>query len=136
MENDLFIRRVLRLSAVFNVLGAVLFAFPAWPTGRLAGLPAQVPGVYRATVCLFILLFGACYAWLSRRTPIDRPLLGFGAIGKASFFLLVLVFWWAQAVPGRTVAIASGDLIFAGVFALWLYTSRHDTAAKGAGLHA
>jgi len=136
MNDDLFMRRVLLLSAGFNVLGGLLFAFPNFPTGRLAGLPSDVPGLYRATVFLFIVLFGAMYAWLARRPRIDRPMVAFGAIGKASFFALVLLFWSAGALPGRSVWVTSGDAVLAGVFALWLYTSRHDavvaeTAARG-----
>jgi hypothetical protein len=132
MTDDIFMRRVLLLSAGFNLLGGLLFAFPGFPTGRLAGLPGDVPGLYRATVFLFVVLFGGMYAWLARRPRIDRPMVAFGAIGKASFFALVLLFWWAGALPGRTVWLASGDAILAGVFALWLYTSRHDAAAPQA----
>lgn len=132
MNDDVFMRRVLLLSAGFNLLGGLLFAFPGFPTGRLAGLPAEVPGLYRATVFLFIVLFGGAYLWLARRAVIDRPMVAFGAIGKASFFALVLLFWWANAVPGRTVLIASGDFVLAGVFALWLYTSRRDVPATPA----
>jgi len=132
MTDDLFVRRVLLLSAGFNLLGGLLFAFPGFPTGRLAGLPAEVPGLYRATVFLFIVLFGAMYGWLARQPRIDRPMVAFGAIGKAAFFTLVLIFWWAGAVPGRTVWLSSGDFVLAGVFALWLFTSRHDAPTVSA----
>jgi hypothetical protein len=116
MNDDTFMRRVLLLSAGFNLLAGLLFAFPNFPTGRLAGLPSDVSGLCRATVFLFVVLFGA--------------------IGKASFFALVLLFWSAGALPGRSVWAGSGDAVLAGVFALWLYTGRHDvtvadTAARG-----
>ncbi len=132
MDNDSFMRRVLRLSAVFNLVGALLFLFPESLFGTLAGLPANVPLLYRATVGLFVVLFGASYAWLAYRTPIDRPLVGFGAIGKASFFALVVILWQGGTLPGRTVPIAAGDAVLAGLFVWWLLTSRSAATERNA----
>ena len=56
MNGDRFMRGVLGVSAVFNVGGALLFAFPATFLGQLAGLPAPVPRLYCAVVAFFVLL--------------------------------------------------------------------------------
>jgi len=123
MSPDVVVRRALWASAVFNVFGALLFAFPGSLPGRLAGLPADAPAVYRALVALFVLLFGGSYAWLARAPRIDRPLLALGAIGKAAAFFTVALLWMAGAAPARSVGAIFGDLAFAAVFAWYLMTA-------------
>ena len=118
MNRETVLRRALWTAAAFNLLGALLFAFPASPVGHLAGLPAEVPGAYRAMTALFVLLFGGAYLWLAQQAVIDRPFVLFGAIGKASAFTLICLLWLGGAVGGLAVFIGSGDLLLAGVF-LW-----------------
>jgi len=120
MSPDVVVRRALWATAVFNVFGALLFAFPASLPGRIAGLPPDVPLVYRAMVAVFVLLFGGSYAWLARAPRIDRPLLALGAIGKASAFFTIALLWMAGAAPFRSVAAIFGDLAFAALFAWYL----------------
>ncbi len=117
MDREQILRRALGTAAVFNAAGAMLFAFPAGVFGDLAGLPAVVPAVYRGLTALFVLLFGGAYAWLAVQPTINRPFVAFGAIGKASAFFLVLILWIAGEVPVRGVAMISGDLAFAALFA-------------------
>lgn len=119
MDRDPFFRRVLWTSAAFNLGGALLFAFPA-SLGQVVGLPAEVPGIYRAFVALFVVLFGGSYAWLAAQPTIDRAFVAFAAIGKASAFALILLFWIAGEGSLRGVAAGAGDLVFAGIFAWWL----------------
>ncbi len=118
MNRETVLRRALWIAALFNLLGALLFAFPASYFGQFAGLPAEVPGAYRAMTALFVLLFGGAYLWLAQQTVIDRPLVMFGAIGKASAFALIGILWLMGAVGGKGVVIASGDLVLAVLF-LW-----------------
>jgi len=119
MTRDDLMRRVLWASVLFNLFGALLFLFPA-SLGRLAGLPAPVPFAYSALLALFIVLFGGSYAWLALQSRFDRPLVAFGAIGKASAFAVVLACWVAGAVEGRAVLAITGDLVLAAIFAWWL----------------
>jgi hypothetical protein len=123
MNRDAFMRRALWATAVFNVGGALLFAFPE-SLGRVAGLPSPVPGVYAALLASFVLLFAGMYAWLARQPRIDRPMVGLAAIGKTSVFVLVGVFWMTGELPGLTVIAAAGDLGFAGIFVWWLRRAR------------
>lgn len=126
--NDALFRRLLWIAAAFNVFGAVLFAFPAAPPGQLLQLPADVPLTYRAVTALFVLQFAGSYVWLALQPRIDRPLVGFAAIGKSVFFALVVVLWALHELSAMTVATASGDLVFAGLFLLWLRRSGAPTA--------
>jgi hypothetical protein len=128
--SERLIRRVLWASAVFNLGGALLFAFPAAPPGQLAGLPPEAPPLYRATVAMFVLLFSGAYAWLASQPTIVRPMLAFGAIGKASFFLLMLAFWLLDAIPGQGLLGAAGDLALAAAMGWWLLASRNPGAVR------
>jgi hypothetical protein len=128
--SDKLIRRSLQFSVVFNLGGAWMFAFPALPVGQIAGLPASVPGLYRAMLALFITLFAGAYAWLSVQPDIDRPLVAFSAIGKACAFATFVAFWIVGQVPGRGVIMVSGDLILAAVFAWWLIAASNEVSAR------
>ena len=119
MDRESFIRRVLWISAVFNLSGALLFAFPS-SVGQLIGLPVPVPPVYSALLVLFILLFGASYAWLASQPIIVRPMVALAAFGKAGAFAATFACWVAGAVPALVVAAMSGDLALAALFAWWL----------------
>jgi hypothetical protein len=118
--NDRTIRRALWASAVFNMGGALAFAFPD-TLGRLAGFPGgPVPVLYRATLFMLIALLGATYAWLASQPIIDRPLVAFAAIGKTAFFVVVVGCWLAGEMAVLGVVSAGGDLFFAAIFARWL----------------
>ncbi len=116
---DQLMRRALRVTAILNVGGALLFAFPQ-SLGQLAGLPAPVPPLYSVFIAFLVALFGATYAWLARQPRIDRPLVAFSAIGKTGFVLIVFVCALLGEAPWRAVMTASGDLVFAAIFAWWL----------------
>ena len=112
-------RRALRTSFVFNLFGALGFAFPE-SLGRLAGFPSPVPHVYSATLAVLVTLFGCTYAWLAAQPRIDRPIVAFCALGKAGFFTVVLACWLLGELPGMALGAAAGDLVFAAIFFWWL----------------
>jgi hypothetical protein len=123
MDPDRVIRTTLWTTAVLNALVALLFAFPG-SLGWIIGLPAPVPGFDRALLAFFIFLFGGMYAWLARRPRVDRPFVAFAAIGKTGVVVITVLVWLGGGVPGRTVALMSGDLVLAGIFAWWLHSTR------------
>jgi len=120
MNKDKIIRYALWISVAFNLFGALLFAFPASPLGQFAGLPIPVPAIYSTLLAFFVVLFAGAYFWLARQPIIDRPLVAFSAIGKAGSFVVMIILWLLGEIPGRSVLFASGDLIFACIFAWWL----------------
>ena len=122
MDPNQFMRRSLQTTAVFNFGGALLFAFPG-SLGQLAGMPAPAPHVYTAFLAFLVALFGATYGWLARQQRIDRAIVAFSAIGKSGFVGVTSVCWLLGELPGKMVAAASGDLVFAGIFVWWLLTS-------------
>ncbi|MGH9677330.1 MAG: hypothetical protein ACRD36_09535, partial [Candidatus Acidiferrum sp.] len=65
------------------------------------------------------------YAWLALQPRIDRPLVAMSAIGKAAAFSIIFMLWLIGEASGRGVLAAVGDLVFAGIFAWWLFGTRH-----------
>jgi hypothetical protein len=126
-------RGALWVSVVYNVGGALLFAFPSSPLGQFADLPTPVPPLYGALLALFVVLFGGAYAWLAQQTTIDRPLVALAAIGKTGVFAVIVTCWLLGEAPGRGVLGASGDLVLAGIFAWWLLVARQGAAADRPG---
>jgi hypothetical protein len=119
VNRDAFIRKVLWATTFYNLAAALAFAFPS-SVGRIADLPLPVAPLYSVLLALFVFLFGAAYAWLAMQPTIDRPLVGFAAVGKASVFVAAIVLWLLGEGPGWFVPGAVGDLIFATLFAWWL----------------
>jgi hypothetical protein len=119
MERDQIMRRALRATCALNFGGALLFLFPD-SLGRLAGLPGPASPFHSVFLAFLVALFGATYGWLARQPRIDRPLVGFCALGKAGFFSVAFACWLLGELPGRGALTASGDLLFAGIFAWWL----------------
>ncbi len=130
MNQESLLRRVLWVAAGFNLLAALLFAFPASFAGQFAGLPAAVPVVYRAMTALLVLLFGGAYGWLALQSVVDRAFVIFGVIGKTSAFVLIVVLWLAGAVSGRGVLIASGDVVLAAVLLACLRGGRRMASTR------
>jgi hypothetical protein len=129
VDKDNVMRGALWVSVVYNVGGALLFAFPSSPLGQLAGLPAPVPPLYGALLAFFVVLFGGAYAWLACQPAIDRPLVALAATGKAGVFAVIVTFWLLGEAPGRGVLVAAGDLVLAGIFAWWLLGAQQSAAA-------
>jgi len=130
MDREATLRRILWAAAVFNAGGAVSFGFPESFSGRLMALPAAVPALYRAFTAVFVLLFGGAYAWTAWRTPLFRPFVAFGAIGKTAAFATGLLVWIAGACPGMTVLVLGGDLVFAALFCWGLAGARETVTAS------
>ena len=86
-----------------------------WPPGR-SGLPAPAPFIYSWFVASNILPFAFVAAWLSRRHPIDLPLLTVFGISKIIFFLLMLTSCLLGEVTRFGVLAAGVDLVMGIIF--------------------
>jgi|SRR5215471_6792664 len=122
-HQDRLMRVALTASAMMNTGAAILFTFPD-SLGQFAGLPTPVPRIYSILLAVFVMLFGIAYAWLARQAVINRPLVAFSALGKASVFTVIFVFWILGDLQVRSAVAASGDLIFAAIFGWWLARGR------------
>jgi len=120
-----WMRNALLATAVMNLSAGLAFLPPAQPLRTLAGMPDGEP-VYLATVALFVMLFGAGYAYCGLTRRDERLFLTISAIGKISFVTIVVSYWAAGRLPFQAVMTASGDLLFGAMFVWWLLTSRQQ----------
>lgn len=112
-------RRALAVGAVFNFLAVAVVLFPE-SIGKFANLPPAGSRFYPWLLSLFIGLFGALYAWLSRRIVIDRLLVTVAVIGKFGVFLVAIACLVLGDLSATAFAPAIGDLLFGFVFLWWL----------------
>ena len=125
-----WMRRALFATAAMNVAGAALFAPPARTLRALAGFPEGEQPLYLATAGMFVLLFGLGYLWAAVAGRADRLFIGVAAVGKLSFFTLLVSFWAAGALSVRAPLVGTGDLIFAILFLIWLYGPSSAVASQ------
>lgn len=117
-------RRTLWASVLLNGTGAALFAFPSSPIGTMLGLPDPTARLYNTLCALFVALFGGAYLWLARQPHINRPLVAFAAITKASVFAVFLIFWLRDVVTTLGLFVVFPHLVVALLFAWWLQHNR------------
>ena len=115
-----WLRIAMLATAVMNAGAALLFLPAAAPLRAFAGLPAEAPAVYLATVMLFVLLFGAGYLYVGLTGHADPLFVGLSAVGKLSFVTLLVGFALAGAVTWRAPMVAGGDLVFGVLFLRWV----------------
>jgi hypothetical protein len=135
MSRDDVLRVSLWASVGYNALGAWALAAPGSWAGRTAGVPTEAPFLFRAELAFVVALFGALYLWLAARPRLDEaivPLVAFAAFGKVGFYAIYVGTWLRGDMPGSAVVSASGDLLFACVFAWWVLTRGERAAGHGA----
>ncbi|HUS24873.1 MAG TPA: hypothetical protein VM369_07980 [Candidatus Binatia bacterium] len=114
------LRVSLWIAVAVNLTGTYLFLVPGSAAGQLAGLPWDVPLLYRAMVAMFIFLLAGMYAWLARQERVVKPMVAAGAIGKASAFIVVFALWQAGEASGRAAFTMIADLLLAAAWLAWL----------------
>ena len=116
-----WMRRALFATAGMNIVGAALFAPSARALRAVAGFPQGEHPLYLATVAMFVLLFGLGYLWAAAVGRADRLFITLAAVGKLSFFALLVWFWAVGALSARAPLVGTGDLVFGILFTVWLY---------------
>lgn len=120
-----WMRRALFATAAMNILAAAAFIPAAETLRAVAGLPEPGHPLYLVTVGMFVLTFGLAYLWAAVQGHAERLFIAVAAVGKLSFFGLLVGFWAVGALPARVPALGTGDLIFGMLFLAWL--SRGDS---------
>jgi hypothetical protein len=124
-----WMRRALYTTAVMNVLASVTFMPSATALRALTGFPQTSEPLYPSTAGLFVLLFGIGYLSCAVTGRADRLFIALAAVGKLSFFALVVHLWLAGALPLRVPVLGSADLVFSILFFIWLSSTRTSVAA-------
>jgi hypothetical protein len=69
---------------------------------------------------MFVLTFGLAYLVCAMGGRADPLLITLAAVGKTSFFVLMVCFWAVGSLPVRAPFLAAADLVFAMLFLTWL----------------
>ena len=115
-----WMRGALYATAVMNVVASVGFMPPGRALRALAGFPEPDHPLYLVTTGVFVLLFGVGYLWTAIAGRAERLFITLAAAGKLAFVATVSWLWIAGALPARAPLAASGDLVFAVLFLVWL----------------
>jgi hypothetical protein len=119
MPMEKWFRVALLATAAMNILGALAF-IPANRAGREQfGFPETHP-LYLWILVAWIFAFGLCYLWMAVKQRRERLFIVIGAMGKLSFFAILLVLALLGELPLRAVLGGVGDLIFGVLFVTWL----------------
>jgi hypothetical protein len=117
MNRDLTMRWALAIGALIKFLAVAIVRFPE-SIGRTADLPPPGSKLYSWPLALFIALFGAVFAWLARRPPIDRPWATVAVVGTFGVFRVALACRQSGEIASKAFGPAIGDSMFGFVF-LW-----------------
>ena len=112
-------RAALFATAAMNILGATVFIPPNRAVRELFGFPDSHP-LYLWIIAAWVFGFGLCYFRMAIKQTRERLFIAIGAIGKLSFFTLVLIFAMLGELPFRAPLGVLGDLIFGILFVTWL----------------
>jgi len=113
IKSGSWLRGLLLASGLFTFSGIVLFAFPRWPTSALAGVPAEIPVLYRVLAGLFMTSFAALYVWMAAQPLLPRGLVVLGAVAKLIAFAAFAALWVSGQIPATLLVAVSGDLLLA-----------------------
>ncbi len=115
-----WMRRALFATAAMNAFAALAFLPGSTSLRALAGFPVTADPFYLLLAGLFIALFGLGYLWTALVGRGERLFIALAALGKLSFFILLVALWRAGNLPWRAPLLGSADLFFAAVFSAWL----------------
>ena len=118
------VRISLWVTAPFNLVAGIAFAWPSSALGQLLTLPENVPAFYALFSGGMVLLFGLVYLWLAAQKVLVPALLCVGAAGKLLAVTIAVALYLAGSASGLFATVIAGDLLF--VF-LWIsYLIRHS----------
>lgn len=116
-------RWLLMACGPMNLGGVAVFAPPFPHLREVVGLPDAHP-LYLWVLTAWLPLFGVAYFRTGWTGKADRTFLAVGAVGKATFAVILLVLWGSGGLPMTAGLVGLPDLVFAGVFAGWLWRTR------------
>ncbi|MBA2668525.1 MAG: hypothetical protein H0U69_15985 [Trueperaceae bacterium] len=127
-----WMRMAMLATAAMNLLGAGALLPAGERVRSLVGLPPDVHPVYLLTIASFVVVFGAAYAWCGLTGRADGQFLAVAAAGKLSFVVVLMAFWLTGDLPITAPLAGIGDLVFGGLFLIWLLRSWRSRSGSDA----
>jgi hypothetical protein len=115
-----WMRGALLATAIMNIGGSAAFLPGAEALRAFGGMPEDGHPLYMMTVGLFILSFGLGYLYAGITGTADRLFIAIAALGKLTFFGLLVYLWLDGELPWMLPAAGTGDLAFGSLFLWWL----------------
>jgi hypothetical protein len=126
-------------SALFSLAALVNLAVGIGMAVTPAEVAAQLGvdgrgGPYAITMIgMMIAIFGVGYAIVARDPARNRGIVWLGVIGKLGAAVLAAALYAQALIPQSTFMMGMGDLVFAALFALFLWPGRARPSARLAG---
>lgn len=121
-------KKLFFIGAVYNWAAAILFValycFSQEHLVLLVKIPEQT--VWFFCTFMAVSIFGLGYYFIYRDVERNRDLITLGCLGKALFFLIFFIYWQKGDISALAFALASGDAIFAILFAQVLCTLKKN----------
>lgn len=116
-----FWRGLFGFAALYNLaVGGAMMAAPALIATRL-GVSGTGAGYAMLMVGLMIAVFGLGYAIVAAAPAQNRGIVWIGVVGKLGAMALAAAHYAAGVIPFNTFVLGMGDLVFAALFALFLW---------------
>jgi len=124
MKLPTWMRVVMYVTALLNLLGGLTFVPYMRPMRAMSGFPEVAHPLFLSTIGALLIIFGLAYLWSAVTGRADRQFVAVAAAGKLAFFVLLVRYWAAGLVPALGIASGSGDLVIGSLFLTWLLTTR------------
>lgn len=118
------VRLSLVTTFVFNLAAAAMLLLDNSALSLAVGINPAGSVIHKTLAVMMVGALGLAYGWLFTRPQIDRALLGFGACVKAAAFLTFAVLAMLGGVAVSFALFAVPDILFAGLWFLWLKQSQ------------
>ncbi len=118
------------IASFFNTAaGTIGMGFPALGIKFITGVETSEPGfLFVFFILSFVVaLFGLGYLMVAMNASANRGLVYIGAIAKASLFVIALFGFLNNLSSLEFMLVASSDLLWAAMFALYLLKSKNGS---------
>lgn len=117
------------VAALNNLVIGAIMIFAADQAASRIGVTGPAASYIVSFGGLLIAIFGVAYALVAYKPLPNRNLVAVGALGKAGAVLLTSLHALAGHIPNNVYQLGMSDLIFAGIFCLFLMQTRNAPKA-------
>ncbi|MEX1665285.1 hypothetical protein [Zhongshania arctica] len=117
-------RLLFQISAIFNGIACLILFAPFGIAGQLGVRPIPAGGPFELIAVSAIALFGLAYFWVSKNPYGNLQLVKLGLIGKIAVVAIVYYSAFVGTASLEFAALASGDIVFSGLFIWFLVDAK------------
>ena len=118
-------RTLFTVAAIFNALVGLGLLLAYDTLAPWLGLPPE-PTVWIHIIALIVLVFGYAYGRIATDPARFREYIVLGILGKLAFVVAIYGHWLAGDAKAALAALVTADLVFAGLFGVYLKRAPAD----------